>query len=135
MERTLRSDCTTEENRDDLLSTLYYLMVYGYSYLQNDIVSLGGYSFIWKYNTYINEVLSVHFPLDACKLIFNFLMPNICLLDEKEKVEIQSYLCKHYKEEELPEKWIMEILIICHLRMKCTDLGTKSVLKTYINSL
>ena len=105
-ERTLRCDCTTKKNRDDLLSTLYYLMVYGYSYLQNDIVSLGGCSFIWKYNTYINEFLSVHFPLHVCELIFNILMLNVCILDEKEKLETQSYLCKHYKEEELPEKWI-----------------------------
>ena len=106
MERTLRCDHSNEENRDDLLIVLYYLMVYGYNCLQNDIASLGDYKFIAKYNTYINDFLSVHFTFYECKLICNALMPNICFLDEKTKLKTQSFLCQHYKEEELPEKWI-----------------------------
>ena len=83
-------------------------MVYEYHYLQNDIVSLGDYNFIAKYNTCINDFVSVHFTFYERKLICNALIPNICYLDEKTKLMTQSFLCQHYKEEELPEKWINE---------------------------
>ena len=105
VERAWTTDYCYRSNNLDLINYLYYLMVHGNSYIPNDILC-GVNNFIVTYTASVNEFLSVYFPNDKCKFIRRVLSARAFYLDEKTKLETQRILCKRYKEEELPERWI-----------------------------
>ena len=106
VERAWTTDCCYRSNNLDIINYLYYLMVYGNSYIPNNIISHGVNNFIVTYAASINEFLSVYFPNDKCKFIHRVLATRGFYLDKKIKLEARRILCKRYKEEQLPEKWI-----------------------------
>ena len=99
-------DYSYQSNDEDLFNYLYYLMVYGCSYIPNNIISSGVNNFIVTYTESIKEFLSVCFPGDVCLLIHTVLLPRACSLDEKIKVKTKEILHKRYKKEDLTEMWI-----------------------------
>ena len=104
VERTF--DYSHHSNDEDLFNYLYYLVVYGYSYIPNNITSCGVNNFIVTYIESIKEFLSVCFPEDIKLLIDNVLLPSACSLDEEIKVKTKEILHKRYKKKELSERWI-----------------------------
>ena len=105
VERAWTTDYCYRSNDLDLIIYLYYLMVHGNNYISDDI-SCSVNNFIVTYTASINEFLSIYFPTDKCKFIRRVLSTRAFYLDKKIKLEAQRILCKHYKEEELPERWI-----------------------------
>ena len=100
MEKALKLACD-----DKLESLLYYLLVYGHNYIPGDHEPYNIIDFMTAYTASFETFFSANFPRDTCSYE-KLLLPNTCSSDEKIKSETRSILCKLYKKEELPAKWI-----------------------------
>ena len=105
VERALATHYCYWSNDLELSKYLYYLMVHGNSYISNAI-SCSVNNFIVTYIASFNEFSSIYFPIDECEFIHRFLPSHAFQFDIKIKLEAQRILCKHYKEEEMLERWI-----------------------------
>ena len=85
---------------DNCFNVLYYLMVYGYSYIPKmshlEAMPIG---FIIAYSTSIKKFFKNLFPVDVAVLFEDS-------LDREIRARTQENLLQSFKEEELPEKWI-----------------------------
>ena len=105
MERAFNIFRSNSSNLDNIL---YYLIVYGHSYIPGDNKPFKMTYFIVAYQASFETFFSVNFPRDLCSFdkFFQRARWNARSSDKKIKSETQSILCERYKEEELPEMWI-----------------------------
>ena len=82
-----------------LVQNMFEMYSYGQSYIPSDNKQCNMTDFIMEYQASFKTFAS--FPI-----FHKFVLPNTCSSDENIKLETQSILCKLYKKEELPEKWI-----------------------------